>query len=66
MLDKYGVSVLEWSDWHGSIAYYNLRTGLLTLVRDQFGTKPLWWKYDGGHFEFSTSCKSFLHKEFCA
>ena len=63
MLDKYGVSVLEWSDWHGSIAYYMPQHKKLTLIRDQFGTKPLWWKWDGQHFEFSTSCKSFLHKE---
>ena len=63
MLDKYGVSVLEWSDWHGSIAYYNPKANRLTLIRDQFGTKPLWWKFDGKHFEFSTSCKSFLDKE---
>jgi len=63
MLDKYGMPVLEWTDWHGSIAYYNPTNGLLTLVRDQFGTKPLWWKWDGQTFEFSTSLKSFLHKE---
>lgn len=63
MLDKYGMPVLEWTDWHGSIAYYNPESGLLTLVRDQFGTKPLWWKWDGKTFEFSTSLKSFLHKE---
>jgi len=63
MLDKYGVSVLEWSDWHGSVAYYMPQHKKLALIRDQFGTKPLWWKWDGEHFEFSTSCKSFLHKE---
>lgn len=63
MLDKYGTSILEWSDWHGSLAYYNPKAQSLHLIRDQFGTKPLWWKYDGEHFEFSTSCKSFLHKE---
>ena len=62
MLDKYGVSVLEWSDWHGSIAYYNPKAKRLTLIRDQFGTKPLWWKFDGKHFEFSTSLKSFQGK----
>lgn len=63
MLDKYGVAVLEWSDWHGSIAYLDKTKKNLVLIRDQFGTKPLWWGYDGKTFEFSTSCKSFLHKE---
>ena len=63
MLDKYGTSILEWSDWHGSLAWYSPKAQSLYLIRDQFGTKPLWWKYDGEHFEFSTSCKSFLHKE---
>ena len=63
MLDKYGVSVLEWTDWHGSIAWLNLEKNELVLIRDQFGKKPLWWGFDGKTFEFSTSCKSFLHKE---
>jgi asparagine synthase (glutamine-hydrolysing) len=63
MLDKYGTAVLEWSDWHGSIAYYKPQENKLLLIRDQFGTKPLWWGFDGETFQFSTSCKSFLHKE---
>ena len=63
MLDKYGLSVLEWTDWHGSIMYYMPTQNKLVLVRDQFGTKPLWWGFDGKHFEFSTSCKSFLYKK---
>ena len=63
MLDKYGTPTLEWTDWHGSIAYYQKARNELHLIRDQFGTKPLWWGFDGKTFEFSTSCKSFLHKE---
>lgn len=63
MLDKYGLSVLEWTDWHGSIMYYMPQQNKLVLVRDQFGTKPLWWGWDGKTFEFSTSCKSFLYKK---
>ena len=63
MIDKYGCSVLEWSDWHGSIAIYMPAHNTLSLFRDQFGTKPLWWGWDGETFQFSTSCKSFLHKE---
>ena len=63
MLDKYGTPTLEWTDWHGSIAYYNKEHNQLHLIRDHFGTKPLWWGFDGNTFEFSTSCKSFLHKE---
>lgn len=63
MLDKYGLSVLEWTDWHGSIMYYMREQNKLVLIRDQFGTKPLWWGWDGKTFEFSTSCKSFLYKK---
>lgn len=63
MLDKYGMACLEWTDWHGAIALYDPNHRKLFLFRDQFGTKPLWWRFDGKTFEFSTSCKSFLHKE---
>ncbi len=63
MLDKYGMACLEWTDWHGAIALYDPSHRKLFLFRDQFGTKPLWWRFDGKTFEFSTSCKSFLHKE---
>ena len=63
MLDKYGVQPLTEIDWHGAIAYYEPRKKQVTLVRDQFGTKPLWWRYDGKHFEFSTSLKSFQNKK---
>ena len=43
MYETYGRKVLEWSDWHGSIIHYNPKSGDITLVRDHFGAKPLWY-----------------------
>ena len=63
-LDKYGFKFLEQTDWHGSIAWYLPKKGKLVLIRDHFGAKPLWWRWDGRFFEFSTSLKSFLNKDF--
>ena len=62
-LDKYGFKFLENTDWHGSIAWYLPEKQKLVLIRDHFGAKPLWWRWDGKHFEFTTSLKSFIHKE---
>lgn len=62
LLDKYGIAPLSDIDWHGAIAYYNPNSDHLFLIRDQFGTKPLWWRR-AGHLEFSTSLKSFQQKE---
>jgi asparagine synthase (glutamine-hydrolysing) len=62
-IDTYGHKLLEACDWHGSIAWYKPNTNELVLMRDHFGTKPLWYRMEGRKFEFSTSLKSFLHKE---
>ena len=62
-LDKYGFKFLENTDWQGSIAWYLPKQGKLVLVRDHFGAKPLWWRWDGTNFEFSTTLTSFLSKE---
>ena len=62
LLDKYGFNPLNEIDWHGAIAFFNRKENTITLCRDQFGTKPLWWKWDKKHFEFSTSLKSFQGK----
>jgi len=62
-LDKYGFKFLENTDWQGSIAWYLPEKQKLVLIRDHFGAKPLWWRWDGKHFEFTTSLKSFIHKE---
>ncbi len=62
-LETYGFKFLENTDWHGSIAWYKPVEQKLVLIRDHFGAKPLWWRFDGRHFEFSTSLKSFIHKE---
>ena len=63
MYETYGIKVLEYSDWHGSIIHYNPQTGDLTLVRDHFGAKPLWYYKKGNNIEVSTSLRSFLKKE---
>ena len=63
MYETYGRKVLEWSDWHGSIIHYNPKSGDVTLVRDHFGAKPLWYYKKGKDIEVSTSLRSFLRKE---
>lgn len=63
-LIKYGVDFLRMNDWHGSLAWYRKKESEVILVRDHFGTKPLWYKHEGRTFEFSTSLRSFEKKEF--
>ena len=63
MYETYGHKVLEWSDWHGAILHYNPKTTDLTIVRDHFGAKPLWFYKKGKNIEVSTSLRSFLKKE---
>ena len=62
-MDMYGFKFLEHTDWHGSIAWYLPKQGKLVLIRDHFGAKPLWWRWDGVQFEFSTTLTSFFGKE---
>jgi len=61
---KFGFDFLKSVDWHGSVAWYKKSEQKVVLIRDQFGTKPLWYKHEGRTFEFSTSLRSFEKKEF--
>ncbi len=62
-LDNYGQKLVEACDWHGSLAWYKPEENEIVLIRDHFGTKPLWYRIEGKRFEFSTSLKSFLYKK---
>lgn len=62
-LDKWGLEFLKMTDWHGVICWYKKAEGKLYLIRDHFGTKPLWWRFDGKDIDFATSLKSLLTKE---
>ena len=61
--ETYGLAFLQYTNWHGSIAIYNPKKQTLTLVRDQFGSKPLWFYRKGKSFAASTSLKSFIIKK---
>ena len=63
-LIKYGYDFLRLNDWHGSIAWYKIKEAKVVLIRDHFGSKPLWYKHEGKTFEFATSLRSFEKKEF--
>ena len=62
-LETYGIRFLEFTDWHGSIVYYEPKNKRLTVVRDHFGAKPLWIRREKGHIELATSLRSFLTKD---
>jgi len=60
--DMYGLSFLEFTNWHGSIAIYQPKEKKVTLIRDQFGAKPLWYYKKGKAFAAATSLRSFISK----
>lgn len=62
--EMFGLRFLSQTDWHGSIVYYDKTTREITAIRDHFGAKPLWMYKRGEEITFSTSMKSFTHKEF--
>ena len=43
-----------------ALAVWDRREETLTLARDLFGEKPLFWGYDGEHFLFSSELKPFI------
>lgn len=51
-------------DWHGAIAYYDYESKHVTLVRDHFGAKPLYYMIDRrwGNLKFSSSMAAFPQK----
>lgn len=61
--DMYGLKFLQYTNWHGAIGIYSPKTTQLTLIRDQFGAKPLWFYKKGKAFAASTSLRSFINKE---
>ncbi len=60
--DMYGLSFLEFTNWHGSIAIYQPKEKKVILIRDQFGAKPLWYYKKGKAFAAATSLRSFINK----
>ncbi|MBF0215772.1 MAG: asparagine synthase (glutamine-hydrolyzing) [Candidatus Omnitrophica bacterium] len=58
-LSRYGLERLEMLNGMFAIAMYDIRYKTLTLVRDRFGVKPLYYFHDGGSFFFSSEIKSF-------
>lgn len=59
--ETYGFKFIEFADWHGSFAYY--KDDEITIARDHFGAKPLWYKLDDKEFTASTSLRSIFNKE---
>jgi asparagine synthase (glutamine-hydrolysing) len=51
-------------DWHGAIGYYDKKSKQLTLIRDHFGSKPLWVNIDRRwkNLLFSSTLSAFFQK----
>ena len=51
---------LEWFTGMFACAIYNQRKDTLTLIRDRFGTKPLYYTVNNGHTFFASELKPLL------
>ena len=62
--EKYGIKFIEFANWHGSFCYFNHKTGVLHIVRDHFGAKPLWIKKEPSGITVTTSLASLENCEY--
>jgi asparagine synthase (glutamine-hydrolysing) len=58
MLDFYGIDFLKKVNGHFALAWYEPSKDRLSLVRDHFGTKPLYFSMNDGGICFSSSLHS--------
>lgn len=63
-LDLHGTSQLNMLNGMFSFAYYNKGEKSLTLVRDRFGVKPLYYQTKLGCFLFGSEMRVFLDSDF--
>jgi len=58
--EKYGFKFIEFTNWHGSFCYMDYKKGICDIVRDHFGTKPLWMRREKNKgISITTSLASF-------
>ena len=58
--EEYGESCLARLDGMFALAVYDLRDNVLTLARDRFGVKPLYYAESGDFFVFASEVKGIL------
>jgi asparagine synthase (glutamine-hydrolysing) len=58
---KYGTALFNKLNGIFSIAYYDLEKGEVTVVRDQFGVKPMYYSSGSDFFYFASESKAFVH-----
>ncbi len=64
LLRHYGVAALKRLNGMFAFALYDAKTRTLTLGRDRFGIKPLYFTRKGGTFAFASEMKSLLQLPF--
>jgi asparagine synthase (glutamine-hydrolysing) len=60
LLVKFGVDALEYLDGMFAFAFFDKTKQKLTLARDRFGEKPLYWNNSGGIFCFSSEITTLV------
>ena len=60
LLEKYGLECLNWLDGMFSIAIINDESGELTLIRDRYGIKPLYYFIDQEKIIFCSHIKPII------
>ena len=59
-LDFYGIDYLKNVDGHFSIVWYEKNKNEITLVRDHFGTRPLFYIHNNNGLAFSSSIEALV------
>lgn len=64
LLERWGVDALPQLNGMFAFALHDAQQGTLTLARDRFGIKPLYYIEEGGRFAFASEMKSLLRLPF--
>lgn len=64
LICRHGISALHRLNGMFAFAIYDSHEGLLTIARDRFGIKPLYFSQAGGRFTFASELKSLLSLPF--
>ncbi len=58
--DEYGTDALQMLDGMFALSIYDRLENVLTLARDRFGVKPLYYAFAGGDLVFASEIKSLI------